>query len=221
MRTGCSREDRLSSAECLRGLPAEAFLPDFEKPCTLIPPHMPTVDGAFIPGDPELLLKSRLYNKDIDVMLGTMTNEGYLVGSMIIPHSTGAEMSVGKVEDHILQDITGLYPEYPTYIREALAKKAVESYVMDTSADALTKSVTEYIGDSMLLWPTYLCGILLSGRQIHKYFCKHVLIAVIISSTNFPQRAWRGTLFSTSRDTVRPYRRVQPSSEQTTATTWP
>jgi carboxylesterase type B len=77
--TGCPQAESREAAECLRKLPAESFLPDMEKPCTFVP-HMPTIDGVFIPDEPEKLVKSGRYNKDIDVMLGTMSNEGYLLG---------------------------------------------------------------------------------------------------------------------------------------------
>jgi hypothetical protein len=86
-----------------------------------------------------------------------------LLGPILIPHLLAPDTSVKQVEAYFLQDITGLYPLYPTYIREALAKEAVKTYVEDTRAEGLATAATEYTGDSMLLWPTYLFGIHLSG----------------------------------------------------------
>ena len=112
----CPTESEAGVA-CLRKLPMGSFIPDPSKPCTFYW-HQAAIDGVYIPDDPKTLLETGQYNKDIDVMLGTMQTEGYLLSSLFFAgRFDETKVTSDHVESFIMEDIKRRHPALPEYIR--------------------------------------------------------------------------------------------------------
>jgi hypothetical protein len=128
--------------------------------------HASAVDGIFFPADPETLLRKGQFNKDIDVMLGTMAMEGYLITvdhdpALLDPNIITME----RVEEIFTRSIKTKYPTHPEYVIQAMVRKAVETYVQDTRKEGLIQAVAQFNGDARLAWPTYLFALHISGNM--------------------------------------------------------
>lgn len=152
-------------AECLRNFPAERFAVSKSKPCTEIR-MQPALDGSFFPDDLGKLVKTGQYNKDIDVMLGTVQNEGYFIVSGREPHLVSPDISLKEVEELFLREITKRYPNLPLYVRQAQVQEAVMAYIRDPRSNGLIEAATQFMGDSLILWPTYAFALGLAGNAL-------------------------------------------------------
>jgi hypothetical protein len=163
--TGCPQESE-EALDCLRKLPVESFIPDPSEPCTQVM-HLSAIDGVFIPDDPMTLLRAGKFNKDVDVMLGTMATEGYIITSHFAPDLLDKDVvTMEHVEGFFASVIKTKYPDPPEYIIHAMVKKAVETYVHDTRAEGLIKALTDFHGDALIAWPTYLFALRISAEWI-------------------------------------------------------
>ncbi|ELU04663.1 hypothetical protein CAPTEDRAFT_111930, partial [Capitella teleta] len=155
--SGCPSNDSRAMAECFRKLPVERFAASESEPCKQ--KLLATADGVYLPDDPEKLLRTGQYNKDIDVIMGTMSTEGYWLSATRIPPLVAEDTSLERVQGYFLHEITRRYPRLPLYVRQAAVAAAVVAYVRDTRTNGLIKAATEFFGDSFLLWPTYATAL--------------------------------------------------------------
>ncbi|ELT99985.1 hypothetical protein CAPTEDRAFT_212607 [Capitella teleta] len=150
---GCPSESH-AMAECLRNFPAERFAVSRSNPCSRIL-MQPALDGSFFPDNIEKLVKTKQYNRDIDIILGTVQNEGYFLTSGKAPHLVSPDTSLQKVEEFIYGVLSKRYPHLPQKARRAHVQEAMETYVRDPKPNGLIEAATQFMGDSLILWPTY------------------------------------------------------------------
>lgn len=208
--SGCPSNDSRAMAECFRKLPVERFAASESEPCKQ--KLLATADGVYLPDDPEKLLRTGQYNKDIDVIMGTMSTEGYWLSATRIPPLVAEDTSLERVQGYFLHEVTRRYPRLPLYVRQAAVAAAVVAYVRDTRTNGLIKAATEFFGDSFLLWPTYATALDFSSTLImvfSKYLCASFFC--------IQQRHWKAKHISTRSATVLRFRIIQISSAVTTA----
>jgi hypothetical protein len=129
--------------------------------------HLSSIDGIFIPDDPMTLLQTGQFNKDVEVMLGTIATEGYLITDHAAPTLLDKEaVTMAHVEGFFANIIKTKYSNLPEYVLQAMVKKAVETYVHDPRAEGLINALTDFHGDALLAWPTYLFARHISGEWI-------------------------------------------------------
>jgi hypothetical protein len=110
-----------------------------------------------MPELPENLLKSGRFNRKVDVLMGTMLSEGYILTALTMPGLVSKDMTVEKLRAFIMSDITHRYSDLPAAIREDMANEAMKVYFKNTTPDGLAEASTTFFGDSLLVAVLFVC----------------------------------------------------------------
>ena len=140
----------------------------------------PVVDGTIIPADPFNLYSDGKFHQNVDIMMGVIETEGYLLASALSPQFYSKDLSFDTFKAVVQGTLAMAYPQVPDKI-DQMTEAIGKAYDHGKSAEQVRMAFTDFSGDIIITIPTLITAKKIKGEflKLQTFFFLNVYITYL------------------------------------------
>ncbi|KAH9387905.1 hypothetical protein TYRP_009105 [Tyrophagus putrescentiae] len=157
----CTKGTPTESVKCLRNTPATALVKATEHARTNGESFEPVYGEPLLPTKPSVALKEGKFNRNLDLLFGTVSEEGALFVESLFPAQLDPDLPRANVTITVAQAKFIISLMFQIFKEDAIREEVAEFYtkgLKEEDKDAIRQAVAYAFGDFHIACPTVLFG---------------------------------------------------------------